>query len=58
MEVSNRVNGRPNDATHDGLRHCLKWLDACRELGWGESVMPELEKLFWKYHDKEGRQKL
>jgi hypothetical protein len=34
---------RPADATHDALRICLRWLDACRELGWAESVMSDLD---------------
>ena len=48
---------RPTDATHDALRKCLRWLDACRELGWAESVMPDLESLFWTYHDSTGNKK-
>ncbi len=56
--MSNRINDRPNNATHEGLRRCLKWLDACRDLGWGENMMSDLEKMFWKYHDNEGNRKL
>lgn len=53
-----RVNApRPTNATHDGLRKCLKWLDACRELGWAEDVMPDFEGLFWKYHDPDGNKR-
>ncbi len=52
------MNDRPNNATYEGLRLCLQWLDACRSLGWDESVMPEFEKLFWKYRDNEGNRKL
>lgn len=48
---------RPADATHDALRKCLRWLDVCRELGWAESVMPDLESLFWTYHDSAGNKK-
>ena len=48
---------RPPDASIDGLRKCLRWLDACREIGLADEVMPDLEGLFWQYHDKDGNKK-
>ena len=52
-----RLVMRPPDATQDALRGCLKWLDACRELGWSEELMPDLEELWWKYKDSFGNPK-
>jgi hypothetical protein len=52
-----QVGMRPADATHDGLRKCLRWLDECRKLGWSEDVMPGLEAMFWQYHDSAGNKK-
>ena len=48
---------RPPDASINGLRKCLRWIDACREIGWADAVMPDLEALFWQYHDKDGNKK-
>ena len=48
---------RPADATHDGLRKCLNWLDECRKLGWSDDVMPSLEAMFWQYYDSDGNKK-
>jgi hypothetical protein len=45
---------RPQDATVWALRACLKWLEACSELGWQDDDLPKLEVLWWDYHDKEG----
>lgn len=50
-------NGRPHDATIQGLRRCIAWLDACKEIGWDEKDMPKLEDLWWQYYDKDGDRK-
>lgn len=50
-----KVNLRPTDATIEALRGCLRWLDACKELGWLDEQLPNLEALWWKYHDKDGK---
>jgi hypothetical protein len=46
---------RPPDATRKALTQCLEWLEACRRLGWREEDMDNLELLWWRYHDREGR---
>jgi len=48
------LTGRPSDATLDSLRLCLHWLDECKKLGWPDDSMPELENLWWQYHNKDG----
>jgi len=51
------VAPRPPDASHEGLRKCLKWLDNCSDLGWPEKSLPDLEGMFWHYRDKDGNMK-
>ena len=52
-----RLVGRPADASREGLAKCLAWIDACREIGWAEEQMDDLEAIFWKYKDKDGNDK-
>lgn len=42
-------------ASQMGLKLCVEWLDKCQQLGWQPSAMNDLEALFWKYRDKDGR---
>ena len=51
------MNNRPKDASLEGIQKALIWVDSCKKLGWPEDVLPEMEKLFWKYHDKDGKRK-
>jgi hypothetical protein len=37
---------------------CLEWVDLCyTQLGWDESALPDLEKLWWECHDRFGHLK-
>jgi len=51
------MNNRPKDASLEGIQKALIWVDSCKKLGWPEDVLPEMEKLFWKYHDRDGKKK-
>ena len=42
-------------ASREGMALCLKWIDSCREMGWAEDQFNDLEDLFWKYRDPDGR---
>lgn len=44
-------------ASREGMALCLKWTDSCRELGWQEDQLDDLELLFWQYRDSNGRLK-
>lgn len=33
---------------------CAKWLQQCLSFGWPKSSLDDLEKLWWKYHDRFG----
>jgi hypothetical protein len=34
---------------------CAHWLAACLRLGWPKSVLDDLEAIWWKFHDCQGR---
>ncbi|MCX6845049.1 MAG: hypothetical protein NTU84_00530 [Verrucomicrobia bacterium] len=46
-----RLRGK---ASREGMRRCLEWIDSCRELGWNEDQLDDLELLFWQYRDSNG----
>ena len=46
-----KPTNRPVEASRTALARCLRWIEECRELGWNESQMDEIENLWWKYHD-------
>jgi hypothetical protein len=48
--------GRSN-ATQVGLALCVEWTTWCRNNGWPEEHLLELEGLFWKYRDADGKLK-
>jgi hypothetical protein len=48
--------GRAN-ATQAGLALCVEWTTWCRNNGWAEEHLLELEGLFWKYRDSDGNLK-
>jgi hypothetical protein len=41
--------------TPRALRACTEWLCKCLELGWPKSSLDDLEKLWWKWHDRYGK---
>ena len=34
---------------------CAVWLAFCVKIGWPKSDLDGLERLWWKYHDDQGR---
>jgi hypothetical protein len=34
------------------IRECAEWLSYCLKIGWTKGQLDELEKIWWKYHDK------
>ena len=39
------------------LKNCAYWLAQCLKLGWPKSSLDQLEKLWWHYHDEQGKLK-
>ena len=33
---------------------CAEWLAFCLRIGWQQTDLDFLERLWWKYHDKQG----
>lgn len=33
---------------------CGKWLAYCLQIGWSRTLLDDLERLWWKYHDEHG----
>ena len=48
---------RPPDATPMGIVRCSDWLTECLKLGWTVEQLDDLASLFWKYRDRDGKQK-
>ncbi len=40
--------------TQKALGECAEWLAYCVRIGWPKSLLNDLEKLWWKYHDCRG----
>ena len=38
----------------DAIIACARWLQACLELGWDQSDLDFLERLWWQHHDEHG----
>lgn len=41
--------------TQRALLKCLEWLRYCLEIGWDKGSVNGLEKLWWQYHDDNGK---
>ena len=39
------------------VAECAKWLQWCLRIGWPKSALDDLEKLWWKHHDRFGELK-
>lgn len=37
------------------LRACAEWLCYCLSIGWRKDELDELERLWWRYHDRHGK---
>ena len=37
------------------VRACAAWLVSCVRLGWRRTDLDALERLWWQYHDDDGR---
>lgn len=33
---------------------CANWLSACIRMGWDKSLLDELERIWWQWHDDYG----
>ncbi len=42
------------DLTHRGMAALADWLERCQQLEWDEKSMPELERIWLTYRDKNG----
>jgi len=45
---------RPLDATNEAQKKCATWLALCVDDGASKDTLDELEKLWWKHHDRLG----
>jgi hypothetical protein len=43
------------EKTAKGIKACAEWLQFCLSIGWCKDHLDELEALWWKYHDKNGK---
>jgi hypothetical protein len=41
--------------TQRALKACAIWLAYCVQIGWAKEKLDELEALWWKFHDDQGR---
>ncbi len=41
--------------TQKAIKKCGEWLAYCLSIGWKKSQLDELEKLWWKHHDHNGK---
>lgn len=52
------VENRPPSATTAALMDCVDFLATCKFQGWPEAALPDLERIWWQYHDAEGKWKI
>lgn len=45
------------DKERRAIKKCAEWLAYCLEIGWSKEHLNALEKLWWEYHDKNGKVK-
>jgi hypothetical protein len=43
--------------TQKALVKCAYWLLYCLSIGWAKEELDELEKIWWRYHDRFGNLK-
>lgn len=43
------------NGTRKSVKNCAKWLAYCLEIGWQKSDLEDLEKIWWKFRDKNGK---
>lgn len=49
---------RPSNASTKALMAAVDFLSQCRFDGWPEATLPDLERIWWRYHDAEGKWRL
>jgi len=49
------ATNRPPDATTRALMDCVDFLSQMKFYGWAEETLPDLERLWWRYHDADGK---
>jgi hypothetical protein len=37
------------------IERCARWLTYCLSIGWPREDLDELEAIWWRYHDDEGK---
>ena len=57
MENIQDLNKLRKDATKIGIKKCAIWLTYCLEVGWKKEHLDDLEKLYWRWKDKNGNLK-
>lgn len=52
------VANRPPSATTQAMMACVDWLAECKFAGWPSGTLPDLERIWWRYHDADGKWRL
>lgn len=55
--LSDELNRLRKGVTKRGSKRCAEWLAYCLETGWKKEQLDELEKVYWKWRDKNGELK-
>lgn len=55
--LSDELNRLREGVTKRGSKKCAEWLAYCLETGWKKDQLDELEKIYWKWRDKNGELK-
>ena len=55
--LSDELNRLREGVTKRGSKKCAEWLAYCLETGWKKEQLDELEKIYWKWRDKNGELK-
>ena len=50
--LSDELNRLREGVTKRGSKKCAEWLAYCLETGWKKEQLDELEKVYWKWRDK------
>lgn len=44
----------PPPRSRRAIEACARWLQTCRNIGWGSEDLDFLEALWWEHHDERG----
>lgn len=45
----------PVEKSLKAVTRCAEWLVYCLSIGWSEKDLDELQSIWWRYHDHNGR---